>query len=147
MNMFQLFRELPRDLQWEVLSIFVGSHAVRKGKLIARLVPDDRSRLIERIPRVEVCHIHLYKINYNAKTFVCFRNGNQILYCENPRSGEAGYTYRRKIPMNHSNATRTWNNQYTPLAVSLHLQTPYVKTTYPSYLDTEKKKAARITFV
>lgn len=36
--MDQLFMALPCDLQWEVLSKFVGSHAVRNGRLKRKLV-------------------------------------------------------------------------------------------------------------
>jgi hypothetical protein len=38
MSIDQLFNALPRDLQWEILSEFVGTHAVRKGKLMRKLV-------------------------------------------------------------------------------------------------------------
>ncbi len=142
--MFQLFAALPRDLQWEVLSVFVGSHSVRKGELIRKLVPDARSQMIQDIPRVTTCHIHLYKINYHAKTFVCFRNGNQLLYCEDPRSGETGYTLRTKIPRNCSWEPRVYSNRYTPFTLTSSTATdPYVKNEYVSYFDTEKKKAAR----
>ena len=36
--MDKLFKALPRDLQWEILSEFVGTHVVRKGKLMRKLV-------------------------------------------------------------------------------------------------------------
>lgn len=35
--MDQLFQQLPRDLQWEVLIEFVGTHVVRNGKLIRKI--------------------------------------------------------------------------------------------------------------
>ena len=35
--MDQLFKALPRDLQWEVLADFVGTHVVRNGKLLRKL--------------------------------------------------------------------------------------------------------------
>jgi hypothetical protein len=36
--MENLFRALPRDLQWEVLTEFVGTHVVRRGKLMRKIV-------------------------------------------------------------------------------------------------------------
>ena len=38
MDMNQLFMALPSDLQYEVLAEFVGTHVVRKGKLLRKLV-------------------------------------------------------------------------------------------------------------
>jgi hypothetical protein len=35
--MDNLFKALPRDLQWEILADFVGTHTVRNGKLIRKL--------------------------------------------------------------------------------------------------------------
>ena len=34
--MDQLFKALPQDLQWEVLTEFTGTHSVRNGKLIKK---------------------------------------------------------------------------------------------------------------
>lgn len=143
MNVRQFFDALPQDLLWEVLSVFVGSHSVRKGKLVRKLVRDARSELIENLPRIEVCHIHLYKFNYHAQTFVCLRDGSQLLFCHNPKTGEKGYTFRKKNIKHYSWEPRTFGHQYTPMAVSRDEMTPYVKHTYSSYLDTDKKKAAR----
>jgi len=39
--MEKLFKALPRDLQWEVLTEFVGTHVVRRGKLMRKLVLHD----------------------------------------------------------------------------------------------------------
>ena len=36
--MENLFRALPRDLQWEVLTEFVGTHVVRRGKLMRKII-------------------------------------------------------------------------------------------------------------
>ena len=55
MNMDKLFKALPRDLQWEVLTVFVGSHAVRKGQLIQKINLDNKYQLIRDIPRIEKC--------------------------------------------------------------------------------------------
>lgn len=142
--MFQLFHALPRDLQWEVLSVFVGSHSVRKGMLIRKIVRDDRRfQMMEDMAKVRTCHIYLYQKNYHAKTMVCFYNGNQLLYCENPVSGEQGYNFRKRITRNYSWEPKSYALHYTPMAVSKNVPPPYVKNTYTSYLDTDRKKASR----
>ena len=43
--MDNLFKALPRDLQWEILSEFVGTHAVRNGKLMRKLDNKIKDRL------------------------------------------------------------------------------------------------------
>jgi hypothetical protein len=40
MTMEELFKALPRDLQWEILEDFVGTHVVRKNKLMRSLTDD-----------------------------------------------------------------------------------------------------------
>ena len=138
--MFQLFNALPRDLQWEVLTEFVGSHSVRNGRLIRKIVRDDRFQVIEDISRVIVCHIYLYQKDYHAKTMVGFRNGDQLLYCENPVSGETGYTFRKRIARRYSWEPKSYFLRYTPMTISMNFPPPYVKKAYLSYLDTDKKK-------
>jgi len=54
MSMDQLFKALPRDLQWEILSEYVGSHSVRKGKLMTKMVFDDRHKMVKFI---RVCRV------------------------------------------------------------------------------------------
>lgn len=141
--MFELFSALPRDLQWEVLTEFVGSHSVRKGKLISKIVRDRRFLMLEDMSRVSICHIYLYQREYHAKTFVCFPNGDQLLFCENPVSGEKGYTFRKRIARRHSREPKSYGRQYTPMAISNNVLPSYVKNSYLSYLDTDKKKNIR----
>lgn len=64
MDIEQLFKALPRDLQWFILVEFVGSHSVRKGKLIKKMVFGSRHKMvqnympkrwrIELVPRIEL---------------------------------------------------------------------------------------------
>ena len=139
MNMWQLFQNLPRDLRWEVLSEFVGSHAVRKGKLIKRIVFDDRHQMVQDIPRIHKCYIHLYTYRYNAKTDVQLWDGSQMMFCEDPRTGEMGYTFRKKNKRTYSREPKSYGHQYTPMNNSVTLP-PFVKHSYPSYEYTDKKK-------
>jgi hypothetical protein len=43
--MDQLFKALPRDLQWEILSVFVGTHVVRNGKLMRKMTGEIQKEL------------------------------------------------------------------------------------------------------
>ena len=142
MNMWQLFKALPRDLQWEVLSEFVGSHAVRKGKLIKRLVCDDRHQMIKKLPRINRCYIWLYIRNFNATDDVQLC-GSQLMFCEDPKSGEMGYLFRKRKIRTHSREELRYELKYTPMNDSVVLP-PFVKHSYPSFPDTEKKKRLRI---
>jgi hypothetical protein len=122
MNMLQLFKHLPRNLRWDVLSEFVGSHAVRKGKIMWKMVFDD---MYQMVPRIRECYIYLYNRNYNAKTDVQLWSGSQLMFCEDTKFGEMSF-----------------GHQYTPLNDSDKLP-PFEKHSYPSYEDTDKKKKTR----
>ena len=142
MNMWQLFKHLPRDLRWEVLSEFVGSHAVRKGKLIKRIVFDDRHQMIKDIPRINRCYIWLYLRNFNATDDVQLWSGSQLMFCKDPKSGEMGYLFRKRKIRTHSREEKSYEHLYTPMNDSVTLP-PFEKHSYPSYEDTYKKKENR----
>jgi hypothetical protein len=140
MNILQLFNSLPRDLQWEILSVFVGSHSVRKGVLIRKLpVNDFRFRLLENISLICVCNIQKYTSHWDAKTIVYMHNGSQLMYCQSKNSERMGVMFRKK----KSHLDNFWGVTYTPLAVSDVVLLTYVKHSYPSYPDTENKKSLR----
>ena len=142
--MFQLFHALPRDLQWEVLSVFVGSHSVRKGELIRKIVKHAGIyQMLEAIPRVRKCHIYLYNRDYHAETYASMRDGSQLMFCEDPVSGNTGYTHRRPFRRTDPRESRSYDCRYTPRTVSRTVLPPYVKNVYRSYEDTNKKKVAR----
>jgi len=140
--MWHLFKHLPRDLRWEVLSEFVGSHAVRKGKLIRKLVVDNRHQLIQDIPKINRCYIWLYIRNFNATDDVQLRSGSQLMFCDNPKTGEMGYLFRKRKIRTHSREEKSYEHLYTPMNNSVTLP-PFEKHSYPSYEDTDKKKEAR----
>ena len=145
MNMWQLFKNLPRDLQWEVLTEFVGSHAVRKGKLIKKIVFDDRHQMIKELPRINRCYIWLYIRNFNATDDVQLRSGSQLMFCEDPKTGEMGYLFRKRKIQTHSREERRYELTYTAMNDSVTLP-PFVKHSYPSYEYTNKKKEARAAY-
>lgn len=142
MNIDQLFKALPRDLQWDILSEYVGTHSVRKGKLMTKMVFDDRDKIVKAIPRIFKCGIWLYKTNYNTITDVQMWDGSQLMFCQNPVSGEMGYTFRKRVTRTHSSMPKCWRTEYVPMNDSVILP-PFEKHSYPSYEDTKKKKEAR----
>jgi hypothetical protein len=144
MNMEQLFIKLPQDLQWEVLCDFAGTHAVRKGKLIRRMVFDKKYEIIkymiEDMPRICPCISATYDIYYfYAISVVIMSNGRYLAYGEQPGTGETGYGFRRiprwDDPWNHDASTVIKLVLFDDLVV---LQ-PFVKHSYP----TDKKKKAQ----
>ena len=145
MNMDKLFRALPRDLQWEVLTVFVGSHAVRKGQLIKKIVLDDEKyQLIRNMARIEKCYIGQYIVAFNTKSFVQLPNGSQLMFCECPYTGYMGYKFRQVLKRECSWMPKAYGLQYTSLTYSAPLP-PFEKHSYPSYEDTDKKKATRLS--
>jgi hypothetical protein len=142
MNMWQLFKNLPRDLRWEVLSEFVGSHAVRKGKLIKKLVFGDRHTAVQNVQLIRECNIWLYTNDFKAKTIVYMGEGSQLMFCEEPKSGAARILFRKRNKRTHSRETKSYGITYTPLNDSVVLS-PFEKHSYPSFPDTNKKKEKR----
>jgi hypothetical protein len=143
MNMDKLFKALPRDLQWEVLAVFVGSHVVRKGQLIKKINTfDNKFQLIRDMARIEKCYIEQYIQSFNTKSFVQLPNGSQLMFCECPYTGYMGYKFRQVLKRECSWMPKAYGLQYTSLTYSAPLP-PFEKHSYPSYPDTDKKKAAR----
>jgi hypothetical protein len=140
--MDKLFKNLPRDLQWEVLTVFVGSHAVRKGKLIQKLVSGIKFQRIQEMRRIQKCYIGQYIQDFNTMSFVQFSNGSQLMFCECPYTGQLGYKFRQVIKRECSWMPKAYGLQYTPLTRSAPLP-PFEKHAYPSYEYTDKKKALR----
>lgn len=140
MNILQLFHSLPRDLQWEILTVFLGSHSVRKGVLIRKLPANDfRFVLVANISPICECNIQKYTSYWDAKTIVYMNNGSQLMFCQSKNSDKSYVMFRKK----KSNLDNYWAVTFTPLAVSDVVLPPYVKHSYPSYPDTENKKRLR----
>ena len=144
MNIDKLFKALPRDLQWEVLTVFVGSHAVRKGQLIKKINLDIKYKLIQVMARIQKCYIGQYIIAFNTTSFVQLPNGSQLMFCECPYTGYMGYKFRQVLKRECSWMPKAYGLQYTSLTYSAPLP-PFEKHAYPSYEDTDKKKALRLS--
>ena len=139
--MDKMFKNLPRDLQWEVLAEFVGSHSVRKGKLIRKL-DNQFQQLLQDMARIQKCYIEQYVQNFDAKSFVQLSNGSQLMFCECPYTGQMGYKFRQVLKRECSWMPKAYGLEYTPLSRTAPLP-PFEKHSFPSYEDTDKKKALR----
>ena len=147
--MYQLFRALPRDLQWFVLSELVGSHSVRKGKLIKKITFDERHQILQQIPRIQMSKKWYPPdvADMFPNSVVNFSNGTQLSFTMHPELGLGlnGYlfisnTIRSDITEERKYYWVSQNRWYS------NGDYPFEKHTYPSYPDTDKKKKNRSPF-
>ena len=138
--MEQLFRNLPRDLQWEVLSEFVGTHIVRNGKLRRKM-----SYTIGVMgQRVRQCLPWLHNRQLDTRPrYIRFTTliSHPVQFCDDGHSGDTIFCYR-KIVDHHT----LWEVQYPlPRAEDDITLPPFEKHTYPSYPYTAKKRRIPLT--
>jgi hypothetical protein len=140
--MDQLFMALPSDLQWEVLSEFVGTHAVRKGKLMRKLVWDINYEKILDMPLICPSISAEYDIYYfYAISVVIMSNGRYLAFGESPETEENYYGFRRILKYDEP-----WHNDGLLKRILLDDSValpPFEKHSYPSYEETDKKKKRR----
>ena len=150
--MYNLFKKLPRDLQWEVLTEFVGTHAVRKGKLIQKIAySTNNDNVIHRhvktgtfVPvvngvRVRQC-LHWLNRQGPEQRYIRFRSPKPVHFLEEASTGETIICYHKVI--SHIDMWEVNFSQVrTDDAITLP---PFVKHVYPSYPFTEKKNKLRI---
>jgi hypothetical protein len=141
--MDQLFRALPSDLQWEVLSKFVGSHAVRKGKLMLKIVRDTRFTTVENIPEVRWCFFNYHNVHYNAERYVRMRDQSRLFLCVDPVSGERSFLFSKHTGDPYDDSVYQYRDYYFSAPVSNVVLPPFEKHSYPSYEYTDKKKKNR----
>ena len=154
--MWKLFLMLPRDLQWEVLSEFVGSHSVRNGKLVRKLVLN--------IPHQTLKH-HIFHISpkypwrYSKYGTIsippeipCFLSeavnivsqvtltddGYQIMYCEGTVNRKQSYIIFRTANK-FVDGRIIWDDERFLIDDSVVLE-PFIKHEYKSYPFTNKKR-------
>jgi hypothetical protein len=146
-----LFKALPRDLQWEILSEFVGTHVVRNGKLMRKIVHSMMNGRLMRqledntfIPvvnphrlRLSLAWLNDLVIDARPKYIRFSILGSQkIKFCDDGITGDTIFCYR-KIVDNH----RLWEVQYpTPREVDAVTLPPFVKHSFLSYEHTDKKR-------
>ena len=155
MTMDQLFNKLPRDLQWEVLSEFVGTHVVRNGKLMRKLVLKLNLAQQKYLVRDRPCYDWLYNRNneeennmifsewfYNSfndddhmRTFSKFAGSNQIMFCRDQNTDATIYMYRK--PCQDEYFDDNWEAKFVKEDGTVLM--PFKKNVYPSYPFTNKK--------
>ncbi len=141
MNMEQLFKKLPRDLQWEILETFVGTHVVRNGKLMRKITGPIKDILTKKMTSgIWTQHqpTYLPMGTWVAYEGICF-NTNVIL----KRSHKMDIYLReslhtRDITYCYYMYTYTGSDHKYELE-NIPSQTAYKKTEYPSYPFTDKK--------
>jgi hypothetical protein len=141
--MDQLFKALPQDLQWEILSEFVGTHKVRNGKLLRKITGEHQVLSLKTaLPMNLWLKDRRFHLMYNNKNSRCtlgdlkvltilmpkLNNLDRAVYLCEAKSGELIYIYntptsRFEIPLDNS-----------------VILCPFVKHIYPSYPHTNKKK-------
>lgn len=143
MTLDQLFIRLPRDLQWEVLSEFVGTHIVRNGKLRRKLRLNTINHQLKYLIRNRPCYGWLYKRNNdeeNKRVFAQFpANGRTIMFFRDPETDETIYLYGKQVQI-HSVWEFMWEAQFAPFNPrDLIVLPPFKQNKYTSYPFTNKK--------
>ena len=131
--MDQLFMSLPRDLQWEVLTEFTGTHTVRKGKLRRKMVFDDRHQMVQDIPRIQTIVHGITQVELS---------GGRKISCVQYPNGKG--TYYRFVSNRPYDPTMPYHcgkiiTSVLPPENSVDLP-PFVKHSYLSYPYTNKKR-------
>ena len=143
MNMDQLFIKLPRDLQWEVLTEFAGTHSVRKGKLRRKLVLGYPFRMVIYKPLIQKIAYPYHLDSVHEIAFVKLPLGRKIsVFQDADNSSAIKYSFTRphdsKFPYNYGTIrTDVYPVDSAPLP-------PFEKHSYPSYEYTDKKKKKTI---
>ena len=143
MDMNQLFIALPRDLQWEILSEFVGTHVVRNGKLMRKITGNINFDQHKYLKRDRPCYNWIYDMQNdeaNKRRFAQFpANGLYMMFCRDFRTDETIYLYRKLIQL-HSLWDYAWEVRFEPVkSCDSVILEPFIKHQYPSYPDTNKK--------
>jgi hypothetical protein len=151
MNTF--FKALPADLQWEILVDFVGTHAVRNGKLMRKLVipfqhPPLKYRIFHIDPKFPwrygkygtTC-VHpeipaFLSENVDIVSYVMLSDGSRIMCGEGTITKQLSYIFRTETKI--VEGRQIWDHERFVVDDSVILD-PFVKHSYPSYPFTNKK--------
>jgi hypothetical protein len=150
--MDQLFKALPRDLQWEVLAEFVGTHVVRNGKLMRKMTGEIQAKLLDTMPMsfgmqpIKLC-IKSKPIQMNGNichpnTNLCVRSFTTLRgpvfrllnFGENLYTEELFYLYISNISGSDDRI------KIITLMDNSIILPPFIKHDYPSYPYTDKKQ-------
>ena len=147
MNLNQLFLTFQHNLRWVSLIEFVGSHSARNGKLIKKLVVDERHQMLLNMPLISQKIGIEYDTSFLwAETAAIMSNNRYLAFGESCGSGRLAHGFRKIVPVDDDDDdNRPWyglNMEITYMDDSVVLP-PFVKHSYPSYENTNKKKKAR----
>ena len=155
-NMVELFKALPRDIQWEVLSEFLGTHSVRKGKLIQKIVYTTfQGKIFRQIGtnkylrikiadsmRVRPCKTWLSNRHDDIPRYIKLSKDIPMAFWEDPHTGDTIYLSRT---MERDPYIPFWKASFASVIAEDSVVLPaFVKHEYPSYEYTAKKNALRI---
>ena len=154
-TMDQLFIALPRDLQWEILTRFVGTHEVRNGKLLRKLILTPKQILKHHIFHISpkypwryskygTTSIHpeipwLFSECVNIVSQVTLSDdGYQIMYCESTvNKNKSSIIFRTANKF--VDGRIIWDDERFLIDDSVVLE-PFIKHEYKSYPFTNKKR-------
>ena len=143
MNMDQLFIKLPRDLQWEVLTEFAGTHSVRKGKLRRKLVLGYPFRMVIYKPLIQKIAYPYHIDSVHEIAFVKLPLGRKISVLQDADNSSAvKYSFSRPHDSTFLYNYGTIRTDVYP--VESNPLPPFEKHSYPSYEYTDKKKKKTI---
>ena len=141
----QLFKTLQRNLRWLLLIEFITTHSARNGKLIKKLVVDERHQMLLNMPRIRQDIGIEYDTSFLwAETAAIMSNNRYLAFGESCGSGRLAHGFRKIVPGDDDD-NRPWygvNMEITYMDDSVLLP-PFEKHSYPSYEYTDKKKKAR----
>ena len=144
MTMDQLFDKLPRDLQLEVLSEFVGTHAVRNGQLRRKI--DFTTLNVVNPMRVRAGSNWLFKSKDDTRTrYIRLSTltpaSRKMVFWEDPYTGDTICLTRT---MERDQFIPVWRVDFAPTIEDTIVHEPFEKHVYPSYPYTNKKNANRV---
>ena len=137
--MDNLFKALPRDLQWEILSEFVGTHVVRNGKLMRKMAGNIQRELADKMPSdcdklylkfqpsFKPAGTCLTNDNIHFNKFLLLRRDYMAVYLCFLASCEMFYMYN------------TLSGCFIIQITDSVILPPFVKKEYPSYPYTNNK--------
>ena len=129
--MDNLFKALPRDLQGEILTEFVGTHVVRNGKLMRKITSGVLCLKKQRPLYLPLGTWIAYKgICYNTNVVLRRDYKMDIYLWENWSTRDITYVYYRYNYNSNSYRYELKNGQSLPR---------FIKHDYPSYPYTDKK--------
>jgi hypothetical protein len=133
--MYQLFLTLQRNLQWLLLIEFITTHTARNGKLIKKMVFDDRHQILLDMPLIsQDIGIEYDTSFFWTETAVFMNNDRYLAFGEGSASGRLAHGFRQIVPGDNDDNSSWYglNMNITYMDESVVLP-PYEKHSYDRY--------------